>query len=381
MITRSSGASPLRTTRSPSTSGPSWTVRGATVPSGADGQHHAAGLVGHDRRIGHHQRRGLAGEQAQPGEAAGGQEEVRVRHHGAAADRAAAGIEAAVDEVHAAFAVEIGLIKQAKLHHRLGLTGAAPHAALRRAGVAEVLCLAGVEGDIDGVERHQGGQQRDALLHQVASIDAAVADAARARRADLREFEVELRLVQCGAGGGEAGLRFAQRAAPRVHLGLRCETLLDQRRVALHLLLGEGEPGLVAGDLGTGGLDRDLEGSLVQREQQVAGTDQRAILEMYLHHLAGDTRADLDPGRGLDPGGVLIPFRHLAGQRGGHGDRRRGGGALSLRRRRQRRAGQQRQSGRACTNRFAWRGTSPACVRFSQSIHGLASSWPERALR
>jgi hypothetical protein len=126
-----------------------------------------------------------------------------------------------------------------------------------------VLRLAGVEHGVDRVEREQGRHQRLALLDEVARVHAAVADAARARGADLGELQVELRLAQRGAGGGEAGLRLAQGAPAGVHLGLRREALLHQRRGALQLLLGEEQPRLRAPDFGPGALHGDLERALV----------------------------------------------------------------------------------------------------------------------
>ncbi len=65
-----------------------------------------------------------------------------------------------------------------------------PCAALH--GLAQVVGFAGVEADIDRVQRQQRGQQGLALLDQVAGIDAA-ALTRPGRGRDLGEFEVELR--------------------------------------------------------------------------------------------------------------------------------------------------------------------------------------------
>ena len=96
-------------------------MRGETVPSGATVSTMRPDWSAMTAASGTISAGASPANRAQAGEAAGRQEEVRVRHHGAAADRAATGVEAAVDEIHAALAAELGLVQQAELHHRLGL--------------------------------------------------------------------------------------------------------------------------------------------------------------------------------------------------------------------------------------------------------------------
>ena len=69
-----------------------------------------------------------------------------------------------------------------------------------------------------------------------------------------------------------------------------------------------------------GAVDRDLEWARVDGEEDVAGLDDLAILEVELVDKAGDARADLNHLRCRKASGILVPLRHALEDWGGHGN-------------------------------------------------------------
>ena len=195
MTMRSVGASPERMTRKPSTIGPSSTSLVPTVPSSATVKtilldwSDAIALSGIEQRL------VLAAEQAQPPEEAGGQQAVLVVEDGAAADGAGLRIERVVDEIHPALMLVFGLVREPHRDRVLHVAGGGPRAGGGEPQVAQEVRLAAVEDEVNGIDRHDDGQQRRAGLaagDEIAGIDAPVGDAPADRRAHLGPFEIEL---------------------------------------------------------------------------------------------------------------------------------------------------------------------------------------------
>ena len=126
-------------------------------PVGGHRHHQTLRLVEHDGG-GRQQkdRRGRRDRDAQPGELARRQEQVRIRHRGARVDRAAGAVERVVDEVERAVAGEIVLVAEADRD----LVGerAADAGALAREG--QEIGFAHVEIEIERIERDERRQQR-----------------------------------------------------------------------------------------------------------------------------------------------------------------------------------------------------------------------------
>ena len=256
MMTRSLGARPLRITRRPSCSAPVSTSFGHDRAVGGDGHHHLARLVGHDGGRRHQQRRGrsLVASRSRanwPGRDG----EVRIGDGGAGVDRAAAAVERVVDEIERAVTVEMPIAIQADgdvVGSRRAMMGPP---------VSEVVRLAHVEIEIDRIERDDRGEQRrraaaaPAAADQVADRDEVRADASGERRDDAGEFEVELRVLDCGLGGVDGGLRAA----------LFGGALIDGlRRTELRQLELPGAPQLGLGQRRTGLRRLELRDRLVE---------------------------------------------------------------------------------------------------------------------
>ena len=106
-------------------------------------------------------------------------------------------VDHVVDEIHAAVMVEIVLVDQLERHLHAGAAAGDVVAGLRQPLVAQERRLVEGEFEIDRVGRHDGGEQRGvaagAAGDEIARRDAAVADAAVDRRAQLGEFDDRVR--------------------------------------------------------------------------------------------------------------------------------------------------------------------------------------------
>ncbi len=126
---------------------------------GGHGHDQLARLVRHDGRIRHQQHRlPHGGRQPQPGELAGGDEQIRVRQGGARVQRAAAAVHLVVEEVELAMPWPALLVAERGLDRMVDRATMA--GALQVALIGEVVALAHVEIQVDRVERDDGGQQR-----------------------------------------------------------------------------------------------------------------------------------------------------------------------------------------------------------------------------
>ncbi len=156
---------------------------------------------------------------------------------------------------------------------------ARPWAAASR-GVPEEDLLVGVEVGVDGIERHDGGEQRGLARparHQVALGDDRAADAAVDRRRDLRELEVQLRGPERGLDGRRLRRRFLRECRAAIVLLVRDRVLGAKALGALQLGVGALTRGSRARELGAQTIDLRLERPRIDLEQQVASLDDGAL--------------------------------------------------------------------------------------------------------
>jgi hypothetical protein len=158
------------------------------------------------------------------------------------------------------------------------VTGAAA-GAKRRQGGAEV-SLRQAERDRDRIELGDRDQRVAARLHGAAGVDVDRAGTARRRRDDSRVRQADLRRVDRGAVGGDDGARRLDQRLVGVDRALRDEVLREQVLAARELALGVGERGLVLGELRPRLGDVDLVVARVEREEQLAGANELAFLDV-----------------------------------------------------------------------------------------------------
>src|SRR5262249_54243681 len=134
--------------------------------------------------------------------------ELRARPNGAGA-----AVDHVVHEVHVAAVGEVPLVDELERNDDARFATGHVLAVAGEALVTQIGRL--VEGELaaNSIERYDGGEQRgiatSAASDQVAVGDAAVTDTAGDRRAQLGEFEIELRLFHHGLVGVHGGLRIA----------------------------------------------------------------------------------------------------------------------------------------------------------------------------
>ena len=194
--------------------------------------------------------------------------------HGAAADRARRTVDHVVDEIHVAAMHEILLVEQ--LERDVDAALAARHllAAVRETLVAQIGRFVEGEFEADRIERHDGGQHRGvagrAAGDEIARRNAAVADAAGDRRAQLGEFEVELRLTTA------ASLAATEAVAARnawVRWSKVCSVMVRSRTSCLprsRSASAKARLALACASVPRDLRDRVLERPLVDGEQKVA---------------------------------------------------------------------------------------------------------------
>ena len=197
-------------------------------------------------------------------------------------------------------------------------------AALRGvARIGEIEALIDVEIEIDRVERDDRRQQRRVRLHEVADRDQPAVDAARQRRPDLGEFEVEAGSRAAPPARPDAAAWAARIFAPAVvERGDGEVAGLGELLGALELRLGEFEQARRDVDLRLRRVVGRLVGPLVDGEQQIALLDDRAVLEMDLVEIAADARADGDLVDRLEAPDELVVLDDFAHDRLGDGDDR-----------------------------------------------------------
>ncbi len=161
--------------------------------------------------------------------------------------------------------------------------------------------------------------------HQVAGRDAAVADAAGDRRAQLGELEIELGLAHRGLARQHRGFGVA------LGLGALLEDLLGDGPLA-HQLLAAREVAFRIdqvrfrlGEVGARLLERVLERPLVDGEQEIALLDHLTVGEMHAFEVAGHARAHFDRVDRDEAADIFVMVGDRALDRvgDGHGRRRR----------------------------------------------------------
>ena len=290
-----------------------------------DGGDEFAGLLGTNGSVRHQQRFiRRRRRHAHPREHADREHAIGIGEHRAATDCARRAVDHIVDEVHSAFVGEVLLVDQ--LERDLGAGTAAGDiviAAFGEALVAQIRRFIEGKFEADRIGRHDGREQRRVAAgtagHEVALRHAAIANAAVDRRAQFGEFEIEFGCAERGFGAGDRRLRVAVGLRPLLESlvgdGLVTHELLTTREIGL----GEGEIGFRGVQIGAGLVDRVLEWSLVDREQQVALLDRLAVLEGDGIEIARDTGAHLHRVHGDETSDIFVEVGHGALDRFGDG--------------------------------------------------------------
>ena len=304
---------------------------------GADDEDIFARLLAADGRVGREQRRiRRRGRHPHAGEHAGREHAVRIVEQGADANGAGRAVDHVVDEIHAAFVLEVGLVDELERDRNAGAAAGDVAAVLGEPLVTQIGGLVEGELEMDRVGRHDGCQQCGggdrSPRHHIAWRYAAVADAAVHRRAQFGELEIELGLAQRRLGAADGGLRIAERLRALLK-GLFGDGLCrHQRLAALEIGFGIGKIGLRRRQIGARLGDRVLERPLVDGEQQIAFLDHLPVLEMHAVEIAGDARAYLHRIDGDEAADIFVEIGDgaLDGRCDGHRRRRRRRGALLL---------------------------------------------------
>ena len=156
----------------------------------------------------------LATEQAKPSEETGRQQSIAVFEYSAAANGTGLGVKGVVDEIHPSVVVEVGLVREPDRDGVLDVAGGRPRTGCRKPQITQEVCLGAVEDEMDGIDRHDHGQERCAGLapgDEVPGIDATIGDAPGGRCTYLSPFKVELRLLisSCGSMSATVPIRSA----------------------------------------------------------------------------------------------------------------------------------------------------------------------------
>ena len=176
---------------------------------------------------------------------------------------------------------------------------AALAACLRHALILEGVVLADVEVDVDRVLHDDGGEDRRSSVRSAAADEIAgrhqrAAHAARDRRRDAAEAELELGGLHTCLGNLHQGLRVAHEVLAIVECLLaRCSRVAAAgARVNVELRVADADLRLI--ELRLGLIERALERARIDGEQQVALLHVLAVGELHLGEVAGDARAHLD---------------------------------------------------------------------------------------
>ena len=152
-----------------------------------------------------------------------------------------------------------------------------------QAQIADEVGLAAVEYELNGVDRHNGGEQRRTggpSDDQVAGVHASVRDSPGYGRTYRRPFEIELRLPERGFGRADAAGGVALDRFSRVELAIGYGLVAGERRCAVDVVGGDFELRLRAFDVSLRLIDRNLVRARVDDEEEVPFLDDLSILEM-----------------------------------------------------------------------------------------------------
>jgi hypothetical protein len=172
-----------------------------------------------------------------------------------------------------------------------------------RARVAQVALLGDRNHRFDRIELRDGGQDGGGT-DQIADLGDGDAGNARDRRGHLRPREVQLRLLDRGAGGLDGRLVGLVRLHRVVELLLADRALRGERRVARDVELGLDQRRLRLRQVAALLVQLRLELARVDLEEQLTGLDDVALLVVLGQEVALHLRADLgvdEAGRGADP--------------------------------------------------------------------------------
>jgi hypothetical protein len=142
--------------------------------------------------------------------------------------------------------------------------------------------------------------------------------------------------LQCCFGGTDVRVRFPDRIRAFVELAACDRALVPEALRTLVFAFRVRQARLRGGDLRLRTIDLGSVGGRIDREQEIAAVDQRALDEVHRLDGAGDSCADFDTLDRLQAPGELVPRRDVGFDDGrdGHRDRRwlRGGCSRGRRR-------------------------------------------------
>src|SRR5579883_3142728 len=201
-------------------------------------------LIGYHRGVRDQDRPiGLRAGYADPAELPGRQEEIGIWKHRSHADGAGKPVDLVVDEVELALVGPASFVGKVQGDTHFISARRLHKALLRGALVSEVIGLAHVEIEINGIQRDDGGEQRGAAAlaaaHEIPDAHHVVADATGDRGLYLRELDIELRRADRGLGGFDRCCRDLHLRDALVVVGDGLETLVLEVRGALQLPLGK----------------------------------------------------------------------------------------------------------------------------------------------
>ena len=183
--------------------------------------------------------------------------------------------------------------------------------------------LVGVEIRVDGIERHDGGEQRrfsGPARDEVALGDDRAADPAADRGDHLRELEIQLRGPERSFHGRRLRHGLLRKGGAAIVLLARDRVLGAKPLGALQFRVGALARGSRTGELGAQAIDFRLERARIDLEQQVASPNDGALFETYRRDETGHARPHFDGIDGLQTAGELVPLGHVALDDLGDGD-------------------------------------------------------------
>ena len=272
------------------------------------------GFVGNEDAA---KRRGTGN--ADRAEQAGREEEVRVRRHGAAPDRAGRLVDAVVDEIEAPLAGRLFFVSDADKNLVAALPARWPAAGLGGARVGQIGSLVHVEVEIDRIERDDRGQKRRIGGDEIARRDQVAAGASGDGGADFGEAEVQARGPDRGLSALEVGPRRLERLPALLQHLFGDVARAAERLRPFEVALGVGHARLRRDGGRLGLIHGGLVGPLVDHVEQIALLDDRAILERHLVEIARHPRPHLDRLDSLEPARVVVLLHDILHNRLGDG--------------------------------------------------------------
>ena len=263
-----------------------------------DDEHIGPGLIDLQRGLRDHQRLSwLAGRDRYVDYLARDEPTVGIGEYGAHSQSVGGLIDLDVEKIDRAGVRIFLTVRQDRADNDVG---ASPRRLRGPLPIVEHLLRGRRKQDVDRILADDGRERAGRLVDEIADRDIGHADASVDRRLDLREGEIDVRLLQTSFGGAHGGRRRAlirevlidRRLRARVGLDQFLRSLQRERRVALGRLR--------AGQLGLSLVERRLKGVLLDDEQEVAGFELLALGEGPLLQEALDARHQIDRVDRLD---------------------------------------------------------------------------------